>query len=381
MGLLRFSLAALVAVFSLTNAQLYIEPASHTGPTGNNYTFTCNAKLQDAPAPTIVWTNSGQEIENDPGQFVVVTVFTQEATSTISTLTILNAEEVDAGEYSCVHKDGGLGKFDGTLDVFDEKVPVIVGDTLIKEGEDITLTCNVDGGTSASSTITWKKDETEILPTADDSNIEIQNNTLRIVEATNANAGTYACVHAYQDTNGASRESIATVIIGGGMELDGSPKSVKYTEGERARFECIAKGSPLPTITWSKENGTTADDRIDEENEVKDDMVTSTLFLRNVNMTDKGNFVCTATNGIDTQSRIILLRVRDRLAALWPFIGIMTEVIVLIAIIFIHEKCTQGEDMGDEDDDEAMEPIKGGQNEEKAASDGEDAVRLRASKE
>ena len=34
----------------------------------------------------------------------------------------------------------------------------------------------------------------------------------------------------------------------------------------------------------------------------------------------------------------------------------MTEVIVLIAIIFIHEKCTQGEDMGDEDDDEAMEP-------------------------
>lgn len=93
------------------------------------------------------------------------------------------------------------------------------------------------------------------------------------------------------------------------MELTGV-NSVKYTEGERARFECKAKGSPLPTITWSKENGTTADERITEENEVKDDMVTSTLFLRNVNMTDKGNFVCTATNGIDTKSHITLLRVR-----------------------------------------------------------------------
>ena len=86
---------------------------------------------------------------------------------------------------------------------------------MIKEGEDITLTCNVDGGTSASSTITWKKDATEIPPTADDSNIEIQKNTLRIMEATNANAGTYDCVHTYQDTNGVSRESIATVTIGG----------------------------------------------------------------------------------------------------------------------------------------------------------------------
>ena len=100
--------------------ELYIEPASHTGPTGNNYTFTCNAESQNSPAPTIVWKNSAQqEIGNDPGQFVVV--FTQEDTTTVSTLTILNAEEVDAGVYSCVHKEGGLGKFDGTLDVFDEK--------------------------------------------------------------------------------------------------------------------------------------------------------------------------------------------------------------------------------------------------------------------
>ena len=41
--------------------------------------------------------------------------------------------------------------------------------------------------------------------------------------------------------------------------------------------------------------------------------------------------------------------ISDKLAALWPFLGIVAEVIVLCAIILIYEK-KKSKQMADEDD-------------------------------
>jgi len=68
-------------------------------------------------------------------------------------------------------------------------------------------------------------------------------------------------------------------------------------------------------------------------------------------------YPCNGTNTEGTAQAVITLRVRNRLAALWPFLGIVAEVLVLVTIIFIYEKRRKPDQVLD-DEDMGSAPLK-----------------------
>lgn len=82
-------------------------------------------------------------------------------------------------------------------------------------------------------------------------------------------------------------------------------------------------------------------------------------MVDNIEMNDRGNVVCRVSyNWSDTAESHVaeaqtFLRVKDKLAALWPFLGICAEVVVLCAIILVYEKKRNKAELEESDTDQS----------------------------
>lgn len=130
-------------------------------------------------------------------------------------------------------------------------------------------------------------------------------------------------------------------------------ESVSVTEGETLNITCGIKPTPGVKVSWSfrDQNYTRSDDRVK--------MYGTNLIIKNIVMEDRGDIVCRMSyNWSDpvlehSSEAKTFLRVKDKLAALWPFLGICAEVVVLCAIILVYEKKRNKAELEESDTDQS----------------------------
>lgn len=169
--------------------------------------------------------------------------------------------------------------------------------------------------------------------------------------------GEYSCFFLPEDIGRANFK------LPGLPEIKLVKKSESVAEGEKALLVCKAV-SFLPVLTWrwalvnaSGNQPITNQSQPDKYVVISDDSHTELHILRAEVERDAGQYICTAENAQGQVSEQVTLRVRHRLAALWPFLGIVAEVLVLVTVIFVYEKRRKPDEVPD-DEDLGSAPLK-----------------------
>lgn len=228
----------------------------------------------------------------------------------------------------------------------------------------MTLGCNITK--EGDYELSWSKDGenvSEIDSLRDRYKIIKEERKFIISRALESDAGSYTCsVRALN----ASRtfNVVANVIVKFESTEIGKTNMV---EGEKLSLHCVAFGTN-PKITWTVGNATlsTSTDRIVLEEDDKG-VENARLTIESVLLSDYTDYTCEArNNATDITGKpaqvTITVRIRGKYAALYVFLGIIAEVVVLCAIILICEKRRNKTEIEESDTDNSPDQQKNGHN-------------------
>lgn len=218
-------------------------------------------------------------------------------------------------------------------------------------GGTIILQCNLTTNPSPLNSSYWEKNGDEISGSRKNAT-SIEH---KISKAKTEDSGEYICVFTFTSHPSAN----ATIQVKASPEIIGHKRSENKNEGQEALLYCKSIGYPHPEWIWRQEvNGIFRDiDNSSGRFIISNKESSTELRIINLQISeDPGNYQCNATNAVNSTTSVTLLRVRSHLAPLWPFLGILVEIIILVIIIVVYEKRKRPDEIPD--DDEPAGPMK-----------------------
>lgn len=233
--------------------------------------------------------------------------------------------------------------------------------------KELTISCNVtiEGGSVENVAVEWKK-EGKLLSEIEGLSGRFKTSksglkfTLSVSHAEYNDAGNWTCSALVEGQEKASSQ----ITVASTIAVRIKTENINVVEEEKLRIECNVLGNPYPSIIWriesSNYNGSTGyDDRIQIKDYVDDTSKTvenGVLIIEKVDKQDRGLYYCIATNRFNDKESLeakSMIRIKDKYAALWPFLGICVEVILLCAIIIIYEKKRNKTELEESDTDQS----------------------------
>uniref|UniRef100_A0A8C8H0X9 Roundabout guidance receptor 1 n=1 Tax=Oncorhynchus tshawytscha TaxID=74940 RepID=A0A8C8H0X9_ONCTS len=249
---------------------------------------TLNCKAEGRPAPTVEWYKDGERVETDRDNPRSHRMLLPSGSLFFLRIVHGRRSKPDDGSYVCVARNylGQAVSHNASLEVaiLRDDFRQNPADVIVAAGEPAVLECQPPRG-HPEPTISWRKDGTNINDR--DERITIRGGKLMITNARKSDAGKYICV----GTNmvGERESEIAELTV---LERPGfvkRPSSVMVLADESVEFHCEARGDPVPTVRWRKEDADLPKGRY----EILED---HTLSVRGVAPSDEGSYTCVVEN-------------------------------------------------------------------------------------
>ncbi|XP_030073501.1 basigin [Microcaecilia unicolor] len=222
---------------------------------------------------------------------------------------------------------------------------IITNSSEVTSGSDL-LSCNLIDPPSPISGHIWMKGDKVLVKDSNPGTLM----TYNISQVNSESSGVYYCIF------------LTDPEVNGTIYVSVPPHGMAYketeagNEGDVGVLTCKCNSyPPVEHWTWYKRSSdgvlTLVVSDVDENYVVKSSGSKTELRINKLDMEkDQGEYVCNGTNYLGSTGATVKLRIRSRLAALWPFLGIVAEVVILVTIIFIYEKRRKPDEVPDEDD-------------------------------